>query len=189
MRSRSIQVRPEAFGSINLDLPPETGTIQVSHAGQLSLLFLVTSSAQSVSNTTCQDVGGGITTNFIDATDSLGSATGDLAGGLGVSVLGKASGPNGSIILHVHHHWVTVTGEILSLNDAHFTLFPTPVSGFYAGSYLNGIIVNGNGTGRYKGASGKTYGWGAADLNKGQVTLRYSGQVCVIAPTTDDNSN
>jgi hypothetical protein len=145
----------------------------------ISLLFLITASclyAQDGAN--CHDVGGGITTNFIDATETLGTSTGDLAGGLGVSVLGQSTGPNGTIVLHVHHHWVTVTGETLSFDDAYATLFPTSVSGFYAASYLNGVEMNANGTGRFKGATGKLYAWGAVDLNKDQLTLRYEGQVC-----------
>lgn len=146
---------------------------------KISLLFLITASclfADDGSN--CRDVQGGIITNFIDATDTLGTATGDLAGGLGVSVLGQQPEPNGNIILHVHHHWVTVTGETLSFDDAYATLFPTPVSGFYAASYLNGVVMNGNGTGRFSGASGTITAWGAVDLNRKQLTLRYEGKVC-----------
>ena len=145
----------------------------------ISLVFLITASslfADDAAN--CRDVQGGITTNFIGPTETLGTSTGDLAGGLGVSVLGRSDGANGSIILHVHHHWVTQTGETLSFNDAYLTIFPTPVAGFYAASYLDGIEMNENGTGRYKGASGKAYAWGAVDLNRKQLALRYEGKVC-----------
>lgn len=41
----------------------------------------------------CHDVAGGITTNFVDSSDTLGSATGDLAGGLGVHVFNQQQGP------------------------------------------------------------------------------------------------
>ena len=88
------------------------------HAYTISLLFLITASSQFADDAAnCRDVQGGIRTNFIDTTETLGTCTGDLAGGLGVSVLGQSAGTNGSIILHVHHHWVTQTGETLSFND------------------------------------------------------------------------
>lgn len=143
------------------------------------LLFLISSSCLfAQSEQACHEVGGGITTNFVDATDTLGTATGDLAGGLGVHVLAQEAGPNGSIVLTVHHHWVTVAGDTISLDEGKATLFPTPVAGFYAAIYLDGVNVNGSGTGKFAGASGKIYAWGAVELNKQQLTLRYSGQIC-----------
>jgi hypothetical protein len=145
----------------------------------ISLLLLATASCLLADDgSQCQAVGGGIVTNFIDRTDTLGTSTGDLAGGLGVSVLGQSAGANGSIILHVHHHWVTQTGETLSFNDAYATLFPSPAAGLYAASYLEGIEMNENGTGRFKGATGKINVWGAVDLNRKHLTLRYEGEVC-----------
>jgi hypothetical protein len=126
----------------------------------------------------CHEVAGAITTNFVDSSDTLGVATGDLAGGLGVHVLNEQQGPGGTVLLTVQHHWVTATGDTVSLDQAIVTLFPTPVPGLYAGSYLDGINVNRSGTGRFAGASGKIYPWGAADLTKGEVVLRYSGSVC-----------
>jgi hypothetical protein len=145
----------------------------------IPLLILITASCVFADDAShCRDVAGGILTNFIDSTDTLGTSTGDLAGGLGVSVLGQSAGANGSIILHVHHHWVTQTGETLSFNDAYLTVFPTPVTGFDAASYLEGIEMNENGTGRFKGATGKIYAWGAVDLNRKQLTLRYEGELC-----------
>ncbi|HLH02853.1 MAG TPA: hypothetical protein VKX25_08785 [Bryobacteraceae bacterium] len=143
------------------------------------LLFLLVSSCLfAEGEQACHKVGGGISTNFVDAVDTLGSATGDLAGGLGVHVIGQEAGPNGSIVLTVHHHWVTVTGDTVSLDEAKATLFPTPVPGFYAAIYLDGVNVNGSGTGKLAGASGKIHAWGAVDLNKMELTLRYSGQIC-----------
>jgi hypothetical protein len=126
----------------------------------------------------CHEVAGGITTNFVDSSDTLGSATGDLAGGLGVHVFNQEQGSGGTIRPTVQHHWVTVTGETVSLDQATVTLFPTPVPGLYAGSYLDGVNLNRSGTGRFAGASGKIYAWGAVDLSKGEVVLRYSGSVC-----------
>ncbi|MDE3167182.1 MAG: hypothetical protein KGN36_15370 [Acidobacteriota bacterium] len=125
----------------------------------------------------CQTVGGAIATNFIDQTSTLGTATGDLAGGLGVNVLGVAAGPNGSTVFHNHHRWVTQAGETIALADADATAFPAPAGGLFAASYLNGVQITG-GTGRFANASGTLTIFGAVDLDHGQIVLRYSGQVC-----------
>ena len=124
----------------------------------------------------CRDVGGSILTNFIDATDTLGTATGDLKGGLGVTVLGVKPGPNDSTIYHVHHHWVTETGETLFFEDAYLTAIPTS-TGLILADYIDGVKMTG-GTGRFADASGTLVAWGAVDLSKGQLVLRYEGQVC-----------
>ena len=139
--------------------------------------------AQDASERHCKEVSGSILTNFLDATDTLGTATGDFKGGLGVHVNSVTQGPNGTTILHNHHHWVTEAGDTILFDDADATLFPTPVPGLYAGSYLNGIKIIG-GTGRFENATGNlTSTYGAADLTKGQVILRYQGHVC-LAPST-----
>jgi hypothetical protein len=124
----------------------------------------------------CRDVSGAILTNFIDPTTTLGTATGDLKGGLGVTVLGVKPGPNGSSIYHVHHHWVTETGETLLFEDAYLTAILT-TTGLILADYVDGINMTG-GTGRFAGASGKSAAWGAIDPSKGQLVLRYDGQVC-----------
>jgi len=127
----------------------------------------------------CRAVGGSILTNSIDPSDTLGTATGDLKGALGVQVLSVAAGPNGTTILHNHHHWVTDAGDTILLEDADATLFPTLISGLYAGSYIKGIKIIG-GTGRFENATGNlTTTYGAVDLPKGQVILRYQGHVCL----------
>jgi hypothetical protein len=50
----------------------------------------------------CQEVGGGILTNFLSTpavgASTLGTATGDLRGGLGVVILSIKSGQNGSTV-------------------------------------------------------------------------------------------
>lgn len=146
----------------------------------LSFLLLVPSLfAQGGAN--CRHVGGSILTNFIDQTHTLGSATGDLRGGLGVNILAPPSaGANGSIVFHNHHQWVTESGDTLLFEDAYATAFPTmspAAPALLAVSYLDGLTITG-GTGRYAGASGKIAVFGAVDLNKQELTLRYEGQVC-----------
>ena len=154
---------------------------------KLSILLLLTVplllARDDSSERHCQAVGGSISTNFLDPTDTLGTATGDLGGGLGVHVLSVTAGPNGTTILHNHHHWVTVQGDTILFENADATLFPTPISGLFAASYLQGVKIIG-GTGRFENATGNlTSTYGAVDLTKGQVVLRYQGQVC-IAPST-----
>lgn len=146
----------------------------------LGLLFLAAAvcSLNAQNPVKCHAVGGGIMTNFVDAADTLGSATGDLAGGLGVHVLSQEAGPNGTLLITVQHHWVTDKGDTVSLDQATITLFPTAVQGFYAASYVDGVALNGSGTGRFAGATGKINGWGAANFATGELVLRYSGQVC-----------
>ncbi|MBV9300784.1 MAG: hypothetical protein JOY62_09530 [Acidobacteriaceae bacterium] len=133
----------------------------------------------SASERHCKPVGGAILTNFVDPTDTLGTATGDFKGGLGVHVLSVTSGPNGTTILHNHHHWVTEAGDTILFDNADATLFPTPVSGLYAATYIKGVKIIG-GTGRFENARGNlTSAYGAVDLPKGQVILRYEGHVCM----------
>ena len=132
----------------------------------------------------CQPAGGGILTNFLDSTETLGTATGDLAGGLGVIVLGVAPGANGTTVYHVHHHWVTASGDTILFNDAFLTAFPSGASGLVIADYLNGVTIN-SGTGRFVGATGTLAVFGAVDLNRGLLTLRYQGQVC-LQPVAGD---
>lgn len=125
----------------------------------------------------CHAVGGTISTNFVNATTTSGTATGDLAGALGVSVLSIAQGPTGAVIFHNQHTWVTTTGDIISLAAADATAFPTPVPGLYAASYINGVTITG-GTGRFAKATGKIASWGAVNLANNEIVLRYEGTVC-----------
>jgi hypothetical protein len=151
----------------------------------LSKLLVVTGAAMCLgampvfADANCRQVGGGVLTNFLEpgsfqnlCTD--GTATGDLKGSVGVSVLGI----NGNVY-HVHHHWVTESGDTIFLNDAYLTTYPTsdPNNRVLA-DYLNGVEITG-GTGAFAGAKGKlTSGFGGVDLNLGQITLRYAGTVC-----------
>ena len=72
-----------------------------------------------------KEVSGGIVTNFLSESGSvkfgngssqqfvvttLGAATGDLAGGLGVYIFSATAGPNNTLVAKVHHHWVSSAG-------------------------------------------------------------------------------
>jgi hypothetical protein len=129
----------------------------------------------------CRHVGGGVLTNFLQPADcpasfqnlcTDGTATGDLKGAVGVSVLGI----NGNVF-HVQHHWVTESGDTIFLKDAFLTSFPTSDPNRVLADYLNGVDITG-GTGAFEGATGTVFAFGAADLKAGQITLRYAGTVC-----------
>src|SRR6266404_5070680 len=126
----------------------------------------------------CQDVGGGVLTNFLDATHTEGTVTGDFRGAIGVAVLGVTSGSNGTTIYHVQHHWVTDAGDTIDLKDAYLSTFLTSDPNRVVADYLNGVDLIG-GTGRFDGATGSLSSvFGAVDLNKGQLTLRFEGRFC-----------
>jgi hypothetical protein len=125
----------------------------------------------------CRHVGGSILTNFLRPADCPGSfqnlctdgiATGDLRGAAGVSFLGISGN-----VFHVHHYWVTVSGDTIFIKDAYATNFPTadPNNRVLA-DYLNGIDITG-GTGAFEGATGTIFSFGAGDLNLGQAIFRY----------------
>ena len=108
---------------------------------------------------------------------ALGTATGDLKGGLGVIIASATPKSDGSVIFQNQHHWVTESGGTLFLGPAEAIAYPSPIAGVYAVSYPNGITLTG-GTGAFAGATGTIAVFGAVDLGQQQLTLRYAGQVC-----------
>jgi hypothetical protein len=129
-------------------------------------------------NPHCTSVGGAILTNLggfgtIDgAPTTLGVATGDLKGGLGVQIL---SANSDFTSITVQHHWVTDNGDTLSIAQA-------TVHGVYVGPELLAVTdykvhLNG-GTGHFANAIGDMSAIGEIDFNTGHAVLRYSGQVC-----------
>lgn len=151
-------------------------------------ILMVTSSLVAYSDeNNRREVSGGIVTNFLNETgdvngtsfvnETLGTATGDLKGGLGVYVLTLQQGPNGTLMFHNHHHWVTEAGDTILLADADAIAYPVPgTPGLFAGVYPKGVDIIG-GTGRFAGASGNIASWGAVDQNTGQIVLRYQGTI------------
>ena len=134
----------------------------------------------------CQDIGGGILTNFLDSSQCLptsnspigntctdGVATGDLRGAVGVQVLAFIN-PN---LLHNRHHWVTESGDTIFFADANLTSFTTSDPNRALFDYVNGIDITG-GPGRFEDAKGTIFAFGAGDFNLRQITLRYAGTVC-----------
>ena len=86
----------------------------------------------------CKEVSGGVVTNFLPESGTvngqqfiyttIGTATGDLAGGLGVYIFSITPGPNNTVAAKVHHHWVTDAGDTVYAQDA-------IANGFQVGSF------------------------------------------------------
>jgi hypothetical protein len=136
----------------------------------------------------CKEVSGGIVTNFLTESGTvngqqfifttLGTATGDLAGGIGVYIFSFT--PTGiTAVANVHHHWVTNAGDTINLADATANAYQVgSYTGIYAvggGSYTATIT---GGTGRFANAKGQLSFSGVLDQNQGTVVLRYQGAIC-----------
>ena len=150
----------------------------------------------------CKEVSGGVVTNFLTESGmvkfgtgtgtgnsqsfvftTLGTATGDLAGGIGVYIFSFT--PTGTTaVAQVHHHWVTEAGDTIFAEDATAYAYQVgPYSGIYAvggGSYTVNII---GGTGRFAGAKGELSLIGVLDTSEPdpsqwRVVLRYQGTIC-----------
>jgi hypothetical protein len=118
----------------------------------------------------CRHVGGSVFTNFIDPpTNALGPVSGDLAGAVSVQILAI----NGNVY-HIRKHFVTTSGDTMTVADTDFTTYPTGVSGLAAAT--EPMTITG-GTGRFDGATGSVTFFGAIN-GDGEVMLRYSGTVC-----------
>ena len=137
----------------------------------------------------CKEVSGGFVTNilnesgmFADGTKfiatTLGTATGDLAGGLGVYIL-SITQVNNKTVVKVQHHWVTTAGDTIFMAPATATGYPIgPFAGVTAvadDSYVVNII---GGTGRFAGATGQVKNTAVLDAVNGRAVGRYHGFIC-----------
>jgi hypothetical protein len=129
----------------------------------------------------CRQVGGGVLTNFLQPADCAaspinlctdGTSTGDIRGAVGVAILDIKGND-----YHVHHHWVTDSGDTIFLKDAHLIALPTSDPNRVLADYVNGVDITG-GTGGFEGAKGTLFAFGGVDLKLGQIVLRYAGTVC-----------
>jgi hypothetical protein len=129
----------------------------------------------------CKSVGGSVITNFgaVDPNTTLGPATGDLSGAVAATLLSAPQpGPNGTVIFHVQHHWVTESGDNIFFAPAIATTQPISQTLFAVISYP--VHISG-GTGKFAGATGDLENIGEADLVRGTAFL-YSGEVCFADP-------
>jgi len=149
-----------------------------SFALRLALLLASFTAKGFAANPHCAQVGGAILTNLggfgaIDGSPTtLGVATGDLKGALGVQVV--SASPDFTSIT-VQHHWVTDDGETLNFDQA-------TVHGTYVGPGLLAVteynVHLSGGTGRFSNATGDLSSIGEVDFSTGHTILRYSGTVC-----------
>ena len=129
----------------------------------------------------CKSVGGSIITNFgaVDQYTTLGPATGDLGGAVAATLTQPpAAGPQGTVIFHIQHHWVTNSGDNIFFDPAIATTQPISLNLFAVITYH--VNISG-GTGKFAGATGELDNIGEADLVRG-TAFRYSGQVCFADP-------
>jgi len=127
-------------------------------------------------NKHCTAAGGMLMTNLgaVDPATTMGTATGDLKGAVGATIL-STEGSGNTLILHVQHHWVTESGDTLAFSEAAATT--TQVApGLYA--IVTYPVHLKGGTGKYAGATGDFNSIGEADLVTGQIVVRYSGKIC-----------
>ena len=141
----------------------------------------------------CKEVSGGFVTNILSESGTvngqmfgmttLGTATGDLAGALGVYIFSVGPGPNNSTQAKVHHHWVTTAGDTIFLADATATTYQVgPISGVFAAAD-DGYVVNIiGGTGRFAGATGQISNTAVLDTVHNTAVGRYHGWICFAKP-------
>lgn len=152
----------------------------VAAALLLSVLALGVSKVlgrQTADESRCINVSGTIAANLTSATQAQGTVTGDLAGSVTASFTATPQN-DGSIALALQHIFVTERGDSLTTHDTGL-LVPVPgATGVYRMTVQYTIT---GGTGRFAGAAGTLRNHGEAVLNSTppQLTLRYSGQVCV----------
>jgi hypothetical protein len=150
----------------------------ISFVCSVGLLLASFTAMGFAANPHCSHVGGAVLTNVggfgqIDSSPTtMGIATGDLKGALGVQIV--SASPDFTTI-KVQHHWVTENGETLAIDPAELHgAFVAPgllaVTDYKA--HLSG------GTGRFANATGDTSYIGEIDFNTGHVVLRYTGKVC-----------
>ena len=145
-------------------------------ASVLAVMVMLAATAFSQSKH-CTPAGGLILTDVgvPDANSTQGYATGDLKGSVGVTIL-STEGTGNTMILHVQHHWVSESGDIIGVAQA--TATTTQVApGLYA--LVNyPFHLNGTGTGKFAGTTGDFTVIGEADLANGRLGLRYTGTIC-----------
>ena len=151
---------------------------KVAAVAVAAMLFAAAAIAQAKS---CQQAGGMLMTDLgaVDASTTMGVATGDLRGAVGATILNLESQNNGAtLIFTVQHHWVTETGDLLFFDQAKATV--EQVGGSQSTRY--GVVTYTThlkgGTGRFAGATGDFTSMGEADLATGQLVFRYSGTLC-----------
>ena len=129
----------------------------------------------------CQQVGGAFLTNLsvVDSNTTLGVATGDLKGAVAATILNISTQSDNTVVFTVQHHFVTDSGDTITVDVAHAVASPVAPGLLAIISYPIKII---GGTGRFSGAHGQINNIGEVDLNTGHAVFRYTGEVCLAPP-------
>jgi hypothetical protein len=136
------------------------------------MLFLAAPShAQS-----CEAVSGTISTNFVDTTTTVGTATGGIAGGVSAVVQNVIPGNNGKLSFFVVHRFVTTSGDVLVSQLSEGVALPSNETGMMSLTFTK-MDLQGK-SGRYEGATGTLKLFGGANLDRGEVVVHYRGQIC-----------
>lgn len=104
----------------------------------------------------------------------LGTVTGDLKGAVAALVTSPLPVPDGGSFT-LEHTFPTETRDSLFTQD---TAQWVPVPGADNIFRMSTQYTIVRGTGKFANASGQLENHGEVDLNRGQLTLSYSGQVC-----------
>ena len=121
----------------------------------------------SATSSTCQPIGGFISTNVggFGPNTTMGTVVGDLAGAVGIDILNITTGANGLVDVSVHHadlYGVYVAPGLLAVTN-----YKVHIAG---------------GTGRYQNTSGDINVIGEADFNTNHTALQFTGQLCTTLP-------
>ena len=152
----------------------------------LSFVVLTMLSVSALSQTAknpskqCQPIGGTVMTNLavVDQNTTLGIATGDLKGAVAATILNIVQNPDGTVSFTVQHHFVTESGDTITVDPA--TAVTTPLSATLFAVLSYPVHITG-GTGKYAKATGDLTNIGAVDLGSGTSVFRYTGKVCGLA--------
>jgi hypothetical protein len=145
----------------------------------LSFVFLATLglrfAARAGDDHACKAVSGSISASpilsRIPAT-VLGTVTGDLRGAVAALVTSPLPVPDGGSFTLQHTFLTEARDSLFTEDTAQWVLVD---NGVFRMTTQYTIV---GGTGKFANASGQLENHGEVDLNRGQLTLGYSGQVC-----------
>jgi hypothetical protein len=128
----------------------------------------------------CRPIGGTVMTNLgvVDENTTLGSATGDLKGAVSATIRSIVQNADGTVSFTVQHHFVTESGDTITVDLATAVTQPVSPTLFAILSYP--VHITG-GTGKYAKATGDLTNIGEVDLASGTTVFRYSGKVCGVS--------
>jgi len=101
-----------------------------------AITMMVAAAAGQSQSKHCTPVGGMVMTNLgaVDQATTMGTATGDLKGAVGATVLSTEVVGN-NLVFHVQHHWVTESGDTLTFDPAIATTTPVATNLFAIVTY------------------------------------------------------